>query len=274
MARGCYAAYFRVYHGGGRAGERGIARSSSDDFLHWSDPEPLDLGDSPLEHLYTNGTTPYLRAPHILLAFPSRFLPERQVVSENPLPGLSDAVFMSSRDGLHFDRSFMEAFVRPGYGRRNWTDRTNMVSWGLLPTAPHELSLYISRHFRHPSAHLQRATLRTDGFVAVHAPYQGGELLTVPLLFEGETLRLNYASSAAGSLRVEIQDWEGQPLPGFTLAEAVPLIGDEIAATANWRGGSRVGVLAGRPVRLRFVLQDADLYSLQFTEAEKRPSTS
>ncbi len=272
--RGHYSAYFRSYSEGGRTGVRTIARSCSADLLHWTEPELLDLGDLPPEHLYTSAIVPYYRAPHILLAFPNRFLPDRQVVTENPLPGLSDAVFMSSRDGLHFDRSFMEAFVRPGPGWRNWTDRGNMVAWGLLPTAADELSLYVTRHFRHPSNHLQRATLRVDGFASVHASYKGGELVTVPLLFEGDSLCLNFANSAAGSLRVEIQDREGQALPGFSLAESQPLIGDEIVAIARWECGSRVSALAGRPIQLRFVLQDGDLYSLRFSNEEKRLAAS
>jgi hypothetical protein len=34
-----------------------------------------------------------------------------------------DIVFMASRDGLHFDRSFIEAFVRPGLDADNWHER-------------------------------------------------------------------------------------------------------------------------------------------------------
>jgi hypothetical protein len=158
----------------------------------------------------------------------------------------------------------MEALIRPGHGWRNWTDRGNMVAWGILPTAKDKTSLYITRHFRHQSNHLQRATLRSDGFASVHAPYQGGEMLTVPLTFAGNRLCLNYASSAAGAIRVEIQDYKGEPLPGFTLAEAVPSIGDEIEGVVRWKSGNCVGELAGRPIRLRFLLQDCDLYSMRF----------
>ena len=50
--------------------------------------------------------------------------------------GVSDGIFMSSRDGLHFDRRFREAFIRPGLDRLNWMHRSNMTAWGLLATAP------------------------------------------------------------------------------------------------------------------------------------------
>ena len=268
--RGRYTAYLRVYRGGGRSGERAIACSTSADFVHWSNPRPIDLGDTPPEHLYTNATTPYGRAPQVLFAFPSRFLPERRAVEGSPLPGVSDTVLMASRDGLRFERRFMEAFIRPGRDRRNWTDRNNMVAWGVVPTAPDELSLYVSRHFRHPTAHLQRHVLRTDGFVSVHAPYAGGELLTHPLVLSGRYLTLNYATSAAGSLRVELQDVEGRPIPGYGLGDCCELYGDEIEGRVAWAEGTDMGPLAGRPARLRFVLRDADLYALRFSAAPPR----
>jgi hypothetical protein len=44
----------------------------------------------------------------------------------------------------------------------------------------------------------------------------------------------------------------------------VEVIGDEIERVVGWTGGSDVGGLAGRPVRLRIELKDADLFSLRF----------
>jgi hypothetical protein len=270
--RGHYAAYFRIF----RHGVRAIARSTSPDFVNWSDPEPIDLGDTPAEHLYTNATTPYFRAPHILLAFPKRFQPGRKAIEAHPDPGVSDGVFMTSRDGRRFDRRFLEAFIRPGRDVSNWTDRNNMTAWGVVPTGPDEISIYYSQHYRHPTAHLRRGTLRTDGFVSVSAPYAGGELITKPVVFTGRQLVLNYATSGAGSIRVELQDAAGKPIDGFALADSREVYGDEIARVVAWKGGADVSRLAGQPVRLRFVMNDADLYSIQFCErtGEKPCSTS
>jgi hypothetical protein len=171
---------------------------------------------------------------------------------------------MSSRDGLHFDRRFMEAFLRPGHDIRNWTDRNNMIAWGVVPTAPDEISIYYSQNYQHPTAHLRRGVLRTDGFVSVNAPYDGGELVTKPLIFEGNDLVINYATSAAGSVRVEIQDADGKPIERRSLEDAQEIYGDEIERVVSWKAGGDLGALAGKPVRLRFVLKDADLYSLRF----------
>ncbi|MHC4180776.1 MAG: hypothetical protein ACYSWU_25025, partial [Planctomycetota bacterium] len=188
---------------------RQVMRSTSADFIHWTEPRFIDLGDTPLEHLYTNATTPYFRAPHIYLAFPRRFVPGRTKYEEHPQPGVSDAVLMSSRDGVHFDRTFMEAFLRRGLDPKNWTDRDGTPAWGVVPTGSEEISLYICEHLRYPTHRLRRFTLRTDGFVSVNARYAGGEMVTKPLTFAGRKLVINYATSAVGSVGVEVQDAEG-----------------------------------------------------------------
>ena len=258
--RGYYSAYFRIFSRSVRA----IARSTSLNFTEWSSGVPIDLGDSPTEHLYTNATTPYFRAPHILLSFPMRFSPKRQRVAEHPHPGVSDSVFMSSRDGRTFDRRFLQAFVAPGRDQRNWTERSNVVAWGVVPTGDDEISVYYSRNYRHPTSHLRRGVLRTDGFVSLNGPPSGGEAVTRPIVFSGNTLEINYRTSAVGSVEIEIQDAAGSSISGFRLHESDELFGDDIDRTVTWRGSSDVGALAGQPVRLRLVLRDAEVYSFRF----------
>ena len=77
---------------------------------------------------------------------------------------------------------------------------------------------------------------------------------------------MNFATSAAGSLRVEIQDPDGKPIDGFALADCPPFFGDTIERVVTWKNGADVGSLAGKPIRLRFELKDADLYSFRFIE--------
>ena len=117
-----------------------------------------------------------------------------------------------------------------------------------------------------PSASFRRFTLRTDGFVSVNAGFSGGEFTTRPLIFEGGELELNYSTSAIGSVRVEIQDAEGRPLPGFALDDFPEKFGDEIEGVMKWNGGRDVSSLAGKPVRLRFALMDADLFAFKFRD--------
>jgi hypothetical protein len=103
-----------------------------------------------------------------------------------------------------------------------------------------------------------------DGFSSLRAPLSGGELVTKSLTFSGSKLLLNFATSAAGDIRVEIQDAEGHPLPGFSLDDASELIGNEIERAYSWKASDDVSSLAGKPIRLRFVLRDADLFSFHF----------
>jgi hypothetical protein len=260
-----YVAYCR-----GWRPHRVIRRTTSDDFRTWSGFEYLDYGDAPPEHFYTCMVAQYARAPHVYLGIEKRFLPDRKAVPGHPVPGTSDAVFMSSRDGVRFDRRFLESWIRPGLDRDNWTDRSFQVAWDLLRTGPAELSLFWIEAYRHAGCRVQRGTLRLDGFVSIHAGYGGGELVTKPLRFEGRGLVLNYATSAAGSVRVEIQDRRGKPIPGFELEDCEEIYGDEIERAVVWKGGADVGALAGKPVRLRFHLKDADLFALRFQPERPR----
>ena len=111
---------------------------------------------------------------------------------------------------------------------------------------------------------MARYTLRPDGFVSVHADAAGGEFVTRPLTFTGKTLEINYSTSAAGTVRVEIQDAAGKPIPGFALADCPDIFGDRLEQIVEWKQGSDLGKLTGQPVRLRFVLSDADLYAIRF----------
>ena len=254
--------------GTGEPWVRAIQSSTSDDFIHWTPAEPHIYSEgAPREHFYTNATVRCPGAEHILLSFPKRFLEERRVVpqEEHEYPGVSDTVFMTSRDGRHWDRTFTQGWLRPGRDRRNWTQRGNMVAWGILETAPDELSLYVSEHYEWPTNRLRRLTVRRHGFASMHADGAVGEFVTRPLRFEGDRLTLNFATSAAGSLRVELQEADGTPIAGRTLDDCLPIYGDELDRVVSWTNGPDVGGVSGRPVRLRIALQDADLYAMQFT---------
>jgi hypothetical protein len=75
---------------------------------------------------------------------------------------------------------------------------------------------------------------------------------------------VNYSTSAGGSLKIEIQDMTGKPVPGFSLSECKELVGDAIEQKMIWGKDKCLSALAGKSVRLRVVLIDADLFALQF----------
>ena len=276
-----YVCYFRSWTGGGFSGFRSISRTTSDDFVHWSKPQAMTFGDVPDEHLYTNQTTPYFRAPHISLSLAARFMPGRKVISPADAQKIqvnakysndcSDSVLLSTRGGNRFDRTFMESLIRPGLGSENWVSRSNYLARGIVPTSDSEVSVYLSRNYGQPSAYLQRFVFRTDGFASVSAGYAGGQLLTKPIKFFAtdesdviEQLSINMSTSAAGSIAVEIQDNAGKPIPGFALSDCDQIVGDQLARTVSWSGKTDVSQLAGKAIRLRFRLNDADLFSFRF----------
>lgn len=183
--RGCYVAFVRKNRPGfGR--DAGIATST--DFLNWTETTRLEYPDSPPAQLYTNGIQRYARAPHLYFGFPMRYV-ERDYRREGREGyGLTDGVFMTSRDGMNFHR-WAEAFIRPGLQPERWVTRNNLTAHGLVLTtsAVHggpEISLYSTEgYWEGDACRLRRFTIRADGFVSVHAPFTGGSLLTRPLTF-------------------------------------------------------------------------------------------
>lgn len=284
--RGHYRAYYRDF----RDGIRDIKTATSQDFLTWSQGEWLNYPGAPAEELYTNQIKPYYRGPHILIGLPTRYV-ERSWSADlaNSLPdaehrrvraagvesrygsALTDTVLMTSRDGRTFQRS-NKTFLPPGPERPGtWNYSHLFTAWGMVETAPrihgmpNELSIYATEGgWTGTAAQLRRYTLRMDGFASICAASPGGEMRTKPLIFQGKELVLNMATSAAGSVQVEIQDVDGKPIQGFTLGDCSPIFGDAVERIVTWNGKSDVFGVADRPVCLRIVLKDADLYSLRF----------
>ena len=291
--RGVYRAYWRIFtavrrRGSGQRGYRAIRTAVSSDFVRWTQMHDVRFHDDREEHLYTNQIKPYYRAPHILIGFPTRYVERGWSASMRALPepdhrklraqanlrygtALTEALLISSRDGVVFER-WPEAFLPPGIERPGtWNYGQQYIAWHVvetrseLPGAPPELSLYATEsYWTGTSSALRRYTLRVDGFVSVRGPLAGGELRTRPLLFSGSRLLLNFATGAAGGIRVEIQSPEGMPLRGFRLEDCEVLFGDTLEREVVWRSGGSLKALNGRPVRLRFELRDADLYAFRF----------
>ena len=281
-AENCYVAYIRVTEWGSRY----IARSTSKDFLNWESVATMVVihkdrvnrisPTAPFEQFYTNQTSVYFRAPHIYIATPARFMEGRRVLTDEQakdagidkdyIYDCSDVVLLTSRGGNRYDQTFLETFIRPGIGYSNWTSRNNFAVCNIVPTGETEMSIYVNANYATPNCEIRRYTLRLDGFASLHAPYKGGTFVSKPLTFSGKKLSLNFSTSAAGGLKVQLEQVDGTPYPGFALDDCVEIIGDEIARNVLWKNGSDVSALAGKIVRIRIVMKDAELYSLKFDE--------
>ena len=288
---------YREYHRGFNEGVRDIMTAVSPDPLHFPDSEWLSYPGAPVEQLYNNQIVPYYRAPHIFMGFPARYQKREWSEPLYAVPGLeerlaraksherhgsaiTDALFMTSRDGLNFKR-WPEAFIRPGPRlRESWVYGDNYMFWGMVETpsatedAPKEISMYAcDGYWEGISNSVRRYTLRQDGFVSVAAPLSGGEIVTKPIVFEGGNLTLNVETSGAGGVQVEIQDEAGTPIEGYGLDDCPAIFCDSLRRVVRWKKkGGDVRPLSARPVRLRFVMRDADLYAFQFVPYEPDPA--
>jgi hypothetical protein len=254
-----HAGTYREYHRAFR-GVRDIMTGTSDDFLHWTDPVWLDYPGSTLEHLYTNAVQNYPGAPHILVGFPTRFLPPQQQ---------TEPTLMVSRDGQSF-RRYAEAVIPTTAPQDRDGNRSNYMAWGIVQLAaePELWSVYAKEaYYAGPGSRLRRFTYRKDGLVALSARGAGqaglGEMVTRPVTFTGKSLVVNYATGRDGRLCVELQDADGRPIAPYT-AEAAQLQGDSTSQVVSWSGHSDLAPLAGKPIRIRFVLHNAELYSFRF----------
>lgn len=108
-----------------------------------------------------------------------------------------------------------------------------------------------------------RVTWRLDGFASLNAGQAKGMVETVALQVPKGELYLN-ADATSGSVSVEVLSGDGQIQPGFSVDDCVPLTGDHIRHRPRWKspvGEERILADARQPLRLRFVLNRANLYA-------------
>ncbi|MBO4423463.1 MAG: hypothetical protein J5879_08490 [Clostridia bacterium] len=302
--KGKYLAYVRGLHDGpGRGtagGLRDIRYMESDDLRVWSDPVNLCFGDSDDVELYTNNVSRYYRAPHVFVGFPTRYTERHWLVKNfDHLGGqknaadrraaasmfgeregyvITDGLFMCSHDGVNFHK-FDEALFTPGPEHDyNWVYGDCYPAYGMIETKrpyPYdttELSMYLFEgHLRVKPQRLYRYVIRLDGFASYHADYKKKTVTTKPLMFEGDTLTLNFSTSGAGYIYVRVLDFYGKPIDGYTSHE---IFGDAYDRPVVFPGGFELSRIQGMPVRLEFTMSDADIYSMDFTsKTEGRGST-
>ncbi|MEW6752517.1 MAG: hypothetical protein AB1505_16245 [Candidatus Latescibacterota bacterium] len=129
-----------------------------------------------------------------------------------------------------------------------------------------------------PPAAIGCVSWRQDGLVSRRHQPEGfawggpGEILTRTLLCPGGRLYVNYQSVREGSLRVGVQAVDAQSgdqwrsaqwAAGYGYEQCCPLTGDETDATVRWEGQPSLDPFTGRPIRLRFQLDRAEIFAFQ-----------
>lgn len=291
----CYYTYYRDFKN--KAGDtrkldskkdyslmdRDVKYATSLDFRHWTPGKFIDWQPERMTQLYTSQIQLYPGAEHLRIGFPMRYAIERGLYSSfNERMSKSDRYyasvytdtgFISSRDGRSF-RMWGEALVRPGPTDEQWQYSFGGTALNLFetpseyPGGPPEWSFYLMDHgaWFGPGVSFNRYSIRKDGFVSASAPRSGGSLVTKPIAFAGDELRINFETSAIGSVRVELQGVDGKPLPGFSLGECRELFGNNLSQRVTWNSDAKLRDYAGKAVRLKIELKDADLFAIRFVD--------
>jgi len=284
-----FVAYLRF----GPPNVRIISRIESRDFLHWSNKVTVvnkSALDAPFAtELYTMNVLPYAGAyVGLLNTYHGETI--QQIPEDQPWMDRVDNQLVFSRNGVTWQRVLHDGVATAAQLKedRNWKQEAEQATflpygeykrdwdWGqVYPFHPplvvgDEVRFYYtgmsSRHWAsyhkdEPGSGIGLATLRIDGFVAVEAP-DAGTLTTKPLVFFGDTLVVN-ADADEGSVVVEALRADGNPLPGFTAADCTPLTTDNVRHVVEWGSRADCALLQGSPIRLRFHLQRAKLYSFE-----------
>lgn len=268
----------------GYNGFRKIFFAESPDFKNWTIHGELNYSDGNPFPLYTNGVAPYYRAPHILSGIPTRYV-ERQEWTPNydalPSPeirkkimeaqpryglALTDAMFMCSRDGKNWQR-MPEAFMAEGLEHEGiWFYGDCYPTFAPVETKDEngnsEMSFYVTEgHWDGKPTPLVRYTLRLDGFSSFYGGYDKKTVVTKPIKFSGNTMEMNFRTSVAGSIRVNILDEDGRIISGF---KGIEMFGNNTKRRVYFESGSDVSALSGKTIRLEFILCDAHIYSYMF----------
>ena len=247
-----YVAYGRFGAGG-----RKVARSESEDFIHWSEPKLVlepDEKDGANTQFYGISIDLYQGLyVGMLWMF---WIDEGRV-------GRIDFQLCHSHDGIQWIRDPERRVFMPNGPEGAWDSGDMRAACRSVIVEDRILIYYAGSLAKHGEGGPKRigmdiglATLRRDGWVSLDAGSTPGSLVTKPFIHPGTDLHVN----------AETHD-------GTISAEYIPAEGDSIASAA-FQDDSLDGTLAvdagnksrmrGQSVRLRLILSNAKVYSLWF----------
>ncbi len=256
-----YVGYCRLW-----TPSRTIGRSETTDFLNFppavevlgcDDADPADTD------MYNSAAIKYPYAANAYFIFTSTY----HHTADN-----LDVQLAVSRDGVHWTRPERKPFI-PNGPPGSMDDATIYCGVGLLRQGDELWMYYHASRARHNQVEPQwigsegvytRAVLRLDRYVALDASAMPAEFTTHPLTFTGSRFEVNADVRPGGSVRFELQDAAGKPIPGRTLDDCTPVAGDSLRHVVTWKSGADLTALAGKPTRVHCVAKDASLYAFQF----------
>lgn len=275
----CYVGYFRYWSGGSwwvsealwegsQSWRRQIGRAVSQDFRNWSKPEPvlaLGVNDHPAHDLYTNAHTLY-EGVHFM--FPAQYDREKDTI---------EVYLATSWDGVrweYFGQYPVIPLGEPGSGEEGQV----YAGCGLVPLGDKIALPYFGSRYTHnqydpyalEAAGVKRdyslfawAIWDKDRLVAIEAEGEG-KFTIPPLIHQGKRLVLNVITGAAGEVRVQLRDRNGDVIEGRAFTDCDPIRGDRPEAIVSWRGDSDISATSNRPIQVDVYMRVAKLYTFRF----------
>lgn len=259
---------------------RGVFTRASDVFdTTWTSPEQytIDPKDVPgigpgAADIYTPCIVPY-KGQYIGL--PTMFYHYYNVGPVYP-------TFMYSRDNVdwHFSDPYHPIIDLTAHGQTEITFGQAYTQTSLLEKDG-ELYIYYSYmsdqhdHAPNPAANqgtIHLAKLPEDRFVGIQSPPGvSGVWTTSPITIPDDPGHLIVNALVGGSIRVEVLDPDTSlALEGFSLTDMSPILsGDFLNASVQWHGMDNLNALSGETVLLRFIMDDATVYSFHFVTARE-----
>ncbi len=268
-----------------KKGQRQVFLSVSKDMEKWSEPQPVmvtDEIDDKTARLLPGGTHsefynlsafPYagqwlgcvthfrrIEAPGSDKAGP--VAPENEMKST--ADGIIDVQLVHSRDGRTWSRCSDRTPIIP-LGPHSYDSGTILGLCNSPVIVGDEMWMYYtamttSHAGTLPKKELSiaRAAWRIDGMVSLQAKESPGVIETVSFTPEGKNLLVN-ADIDKGRLMVEVLDADGKVIDGYGKESSVIQNQDSAKLEVKWKDAANLP--AGIPIRLKFYLENGDLYS-------------
>jgi hypothetical protein len=267
---GRYVVYTRHPEMGVLVGSRAIYRSESLDFQCWSQPELVlapDLQDEPDVELY--GMSVFQRHGWFI----------GLLEHWNGGTDTMEVHLAVSRDGMAWQRSCRLPFIAAAY---DWNRRWNSCASNGPIIVKEQMVFYFggrwtSHHYDSAQQYgaIGYASLPLDRFCALEGG-SGGRFETPPTVWPGGDLVLNadtresftsHPMNLTGSIDVEVLDAEGRPWPAWSGELKASFRSNThcrcrvFNPTVRWPNAKSLDELKGQPIRLRFWLRHARLYT-------------
>ncbi len=201
--------------------------------------------------------------------------PGNEVIEKTGWPKITEIQAGYSRDGFYFERPVRgagNALIPASRTEGDWDYGYLSTTAGGVIVLDDEIRIYYSGmsgqglnsvgdkvQNAHVGGSIAYASLRRDGFASMDGT---GELTTKNLTVTKDVKYLFVnANASAGSLKAEILDMNGNVVDGYSADDCVAFTDNSCCSKLTWNGADDLSFLQGKGFRIRFVQENAELFS-------------